>query len=198
MRMARMTGLPILLALIFAAAPVTADSCLGSGNPAIVWTTPETLFTDNGNGTLIDTRTGLMWLRCPLGQTWTGTACDGEPDYRSWQEALQAADGAIFAGFGDWRLPNIKELASIVEQHCRLPAQNASLFPARPDELVTVQPEDKDEPRIPEAYLFWTASPFALNANYAWVIDFRNGVDTIKTKGSAQRVRLVRSVVIVP
>lgn len=195
-----MRRLPGLLAFVFAIAapPVIADDCLGNGNAAIVWTTPATLFADNGDGTLTDTRTGLMWLRCPLGQTWTGAACDGEPDYRDWPSALVAADGGVFAGFNDWRLPNIKELASIVEQRCRMPAQNASLFPARADELVTVQPDppadpgDPQPPAIPEAYLFWTASPFALNANYAWVVDFRNGVDTIKTKGSALRVRLVR------
>ncbi len=197
MGMSTIRLMPLLL-LALAAAPVAADSCFGSGNAAIVWTTPEALFADNGDGTLTDQRTGLMWQRCPLGQTWTGAVCDGDPEYHDWQAALVAADGGVFAGFNDWRLPNIKELASIVEQRCRMPAQNASLFPARVDELVTVQPpppddpEDPPPPGIPEAYLFWTASPFALNANYAWVVDFRNGVDTIKTKGSALRVRLVR------
>jgi hypothetical protein len=162
------------LCLAIAAAPAAADSCAGSGNAAIVWTTPEARFDDNGDGTLTDALTGLMWMRCALGQTWTDGACTGNAVLHDWQGALLAADGFGFAGFADWRLPNIKEFNAIVEQRCRNPAANATLFPSTASEP------------------FWTASPFAPNANYAWTIDFKNGIDTIKTKHNPLRVRLVR------
>lgn len=163
-----------VLLLALAAAPVAADDCAGSGNPAIVWTTPADRFTDHGDGTLTDSLTGRRWMRCALGQTWNNGACNGTASLYDWQGALQAADGVTFAGFGDWRLPNIKEFGAVVEQRCRNPAVNAVLFPSTASEP------------------FWTASPFALNANYAWTLDFKNGIDSIKTKNSSLRARLVR------
>jgi len=30
------------------------------------------------NGTALDTKTGLLWMRCLVGQTWTGSTCSGE------------------------------------------------------------------------------------------------------------------------
>jgi hypothetical protein len=53
-----------------------------------------------------------------------------------WQQALQDvvdsnAQGG-FAGFTDWRLPNVKELISIVEHQCANPAVNETIFPGTP------------------------------------------------------------------
>ncbi len=57
-------------------------------------------YQDNGDGTVTDLVTGLMW----------------EKGYRvvSWEEARRAADSCRLAGFDDWRLPTIKELYSLV------------------------------------------------------------------------------------
>ncbi|MDP4028446.1 MAG: DUF1566 domain-containing protein [Gallionella sp.] len=52
----------------------------------------------------------------------------------TWNAALAAAKDANFAGHSDWRLPNIKELESIVESCGYNPAINRTLFPATPDE----------------------------------------------------------------
>lgn len=60
-------------------------------------------FVDNGDGTVTDLATGLMWQK----------ADDGNA--RSWEAALAYADGLILAGYDDWRLPNAKELQSIVD-----------------------------------------------------------------------------------
>jgi hypothetical protein len=59
-----------------------------------------------------------MWMRCALGQNWNGATCTGSGQAYTWQAALQAAEGSSFAGYSDWRLPDIKELSSIVEQAC--------------------------------------------------------------------------------
>ena len=79
-------------------------------------------FTNNGNGTVTDVRTGLMWERCMVGYTFSdnGTPNDLADDSCTpsatvtflWQQALQGvvdrnAQGGI-AGFTDWRLPNIR------------------------------------------------------------------------------------------
>ena len=60
-------------------------------------------FTDNGNGTITDAATGLMWMQNDSGEGIT------------WEEALKYAEKQEYAGYNDWRLPNIKELQSIVD-----------------------------------------------------------------------------------
>lgn len=60
-------------------------------------------FVDNGDGTISDVATGLMWQR----------ADDGND--RNWKEALSYAESLEFGNHMDWRLPNAKELQSIVD-----------------------------------------------------------------------------------
>lgn len=82
------------------------------------------------NGTVIDTKTGLMWARCPLGQTWNGAMCIGSPGLYSWFIALGEIKRVNYGGYSDWRLPNVNELESIVERRCYEPAINSSVFPS--------------------------------------------------------------------
>ncbi len=67
---------------------------------------------DNGDGTVTDHATGLMWMKGDSGQLKAGTKRDGK---LNWQEALAWAEGLEYAGYSDWRLPNAKELHSIVD-----------------------------------------------------------------------------------
>jgi hypothetical protein len=60
-------------------------------------------FEDNGDGTITDHATGLMWMR------------DDEGEGMVWEDALSYAEYHAFAGHSDWRLPNAKELQSIVD-----------------------------------------------------------------------------------
>jgi hypothetical protein len=98
--------------------------------------TPVERFTDNGDGTLFDIEPDLTWMRCSLGQTWTGTACTGIAAAYTWQSAQDAAsklnsEGG-YANRHDWRVPKISELASIAERQCSNPRINLALFPATP------------------------------------------------------------------
>jgi hypothetical protein len=115
-------------------------------NDRINQTAPASRFTDHGNGTVTDVRTGLMWQRCMVGYTFSdngtpGTLADDSctPSATTtflWQQALQDAVALNaqggFGGFADWRLPNIKELISIVEHKCASPAINETIFPDTP------------------------------------------------------------------
>ena len=60
-------------------------------------------FVDNGNRTISDKATGLMWMQDDSGKG------------MNWQEALSYGENKEFAGFSDWRLPDTKELESIVD-----------------------------------------------------------------------------------
>ena len=69
------------------------------GNPAY----GKNRFTDNGDGTVTDEATGLMWMKADSGKG------------MDWPAALKYAEDMEFAGHSDWRLPNAKELQSIVD-----------------------------------------------------------------------------------
>lgn len=60
-------------------------------------------FVDNGDGTITDLATGLMWLES-----------DSE-ESMNWEEALNWCEDLDYAGYTDWRLPDVKELQSIVD-----------------------------------------------------------------------------------
>jgi hypothetical protein len=69
-------------------------------------------FYDNGNDTITDRATGLMWMRPDSGDLKAGDNRDGR---LNWEQALRWAEDLEFAGHSDWRLPNVKELQSIVD-----------------------------------------------------------------------------------
>lgn len=106
-----------------------AVTCLNGLDTAVPVSTPTSAFNIGTDGTLVDPRTGLMWMRCLLGQTLVAGRCTGTATTATWAEALTAAHALSFAGHADWRLPNPKEAASILEDRCANPALNADLFP---------------------------------------------------------------------
>lgn len=76
-----------------------------------------------------DPLTGLIWQRCPVGQTWTGSACDGTATFMDWSGALAAARAAASDSGLPWRLPNIKELGSLVDRSVWAPSLDRTAFP---------------------------------------------------------------------
>jgi len=71
-------------------------------------------FVDNGDGTVSDQATGLMWAQADSSKT------------LNWGEALAYAESLRVAGHADWRLPNAKELQSIVDYTRAPDAQDAA------------------------------------------------------------------------
>lgn len=120
-------------------------------------------WTPGANGTITDTITGLVWQRCALGQTWSGTTCSGGSGAYTWAQALQAASNA---GAG-WRLPNAKELDAMLDRRCASPAVNPTLFPGAQNGKA------------------WTSTP-------GWAVDLTDGaVLGSQTAADANSVRLV-------
>ena len=154
----------------------TAQEC----NSAVPATTPNSAFTVHNDGTVTHNTTGLMWKVCSEGQTWNAgdSSCSGSASTHTWQQALQIPQtlnvGGGYAGHSDWRLPNLKELKSIVELQCSYPAINAAVFS-----------------NIPAFY--WSSSPSAYGGNHAWGVDFASGYGRYDYRNYYNYVRLVRN-----
>lgn len=119
-----------------------------------------------------DTATGLVWKRCSAGQTWGGGTCSGTAAFMTHEQALTHATGQ--AG---WRLPNVKELASIVDGSRNSPAIDILAFPNT------------------STFFYWTSSPHAGSAVSAWGVSFSGGnVNLCSRTGCVNNgfVRLVR------
>jgi hypothetical protein len=72
---------------------------------------------DNGNGTVTDQVTDLIWQQTTDGQT------------RDWEESIQYCEDLVFAGYDDWKLPSNKELSSTVDLRKQKPAIDTRFFP---------------------------------------------------------------------
>jgi|GEM_PF-6331951 len=127
-------------------------------------------FIDNGDGTVTDTRTGLMWMRCAMGQTWDGTTCRGEASTYTWDEAM--AIRHTFAGYDDWRLPAANELYSIFENR-QYPAIDTIAFPGT------------------RTQHFWSSSQQD-KSNRAWTVYFQYDASGSVHKSNRLPTRLVR------
>ena len=154
---------------------VQAQTCQPESIPA---STPNSQLQDNGDGTITDTKTGLIWKRCLEGQS--GSDCaSGSAEAFTWEQALQRAQtvnsGGGFAGASVWRVPTIKELRSLVEQQCADPAINLTRFPNPGSDFV------------------WSSSAVAGDTNGAWGVYFSYGYVNWSSEDDSGQVRLVRS-----
>ena len=166
---------PLFIAVLLslaAGSPAAAQTC--QSETSVPSTTPDDRFLMHGNGTVTDTATDLMWAQCAEGLS--GSACTvGMATTLTWEAALIRARDSGLAGYTDWRLPNLKELFSLVEERCVNPAINLAVFPNTP------------------ASYFWSASPSADSSHFAWIVGFMNGGADYGSRYSYSQVRLVRS-----
>ena len=174
-------------------------------------TDAKSRFVNNGNGTITDNKTGLMWKRCtePTYYSKNPNYVDkfecyhNEKPYK-WNDAMTAFDDFKFAGYSDWRLPTIDELRSIVK--CR---NGAVLTPNGEDDCSTHDKKYGDPydpsidktvfPRTDVHSTYLSSTSIKGHENYNWskayAITFWKGTKytTQKTDGNG-RVRLVRNI----
>ncbi len=167
---------PLLVCCTLSAEAVHAtQTCKPDSIPA---STPDNQLIDNGDGSVTDSKTGLMWKKCLEGVS--GASCEtGSPSSFTWQAALQQPEIVIseggFAGYTDWRLPNINELVSIIEEQCFEPAINLNRFPNTPNSYA------------------WSGSPYVDSSNIsAWIVNLGYGGSGIRNRSDNYAVRLVR------
>ncbi len=117
---------------------------------------------------VIDRSTGLMW------------AADGneagckDSGRTGWDIAIDYANALDFAGFTDWRVPNINELLSLVDYSEINPAIDASFFP-----------NTSGTP-------YWSSTGSSTSDTDAWYVTFNRGKTLIVTKTSSYWMRCVR------
>ncbi|EGA70177.1 putative Fimh-like protein [Vibrio sinaloensis DSM 21326] len=143
---------------------------------------------DLEDGTILDVKTNLLWSKCTLGQSYLpdSNSCtnDGATSYLTWQDALKATEDPALTTIGTvtgFRLPNIKELTSIVNYQCVFPAIDVTYFPAT-----------ENEP-------YWTNTPDAprngaqINTGLnGLVINFATGEEFIDQDRDRILIRLVK------
>ena len=141
--------------------------CAGTGQDGDVqagveW--PDPRFTDNGDGTITDNLTGLVWLK--------DASCFGQ---RTWAQALTDAnnladgkcgltDGSVA---GDWRLPNRKELTSLLDLEYS--------YPALPTHQYFMNFQSTG---------YWSSSTSAGSSINAWFVNFNNGAVSVYDKSN--------------
>lgn len=163
-----------LMAMTIVAMGITPTNAQQICSHQIIATSPDRRLQDNGDGTITDLSTGLIWKQCAEGLS--GAECsEGDDESFTWKDALAIAELSEFAGSSDWRLPNKNELISLVEFSCADPAINLRYFPNTPSSS------------------FWTSSPKFTSSESAWRISFRDGSVKGREINSAARVRLVRT-----
>ena len=132
-------------------------------------------YVDHGDGTVTDTRTGLMWKQCLEGQS--GADCEGSAGQFNWDTAMkipQTVNQRGFAGHHDWRIPTRDELESLVMPECANPAISTEAFPNALASYV------------------WSCSLGTYCASDAWFIDFDSGHADLGGCRYGLGVRLVR------
>lgn len=142
---------------------------LVSGN-----STPHTYTISADGQEVTDNATGLIWQRCIQGMYWSGLTCIGSPNGHMFQESLQLAENVRNTTGTNWRLPNLKELASLVDTSRTGIALDETVFPNSPHDQ------------------YWSSSPFSNDAFFAWVVHFFHGSVYYTYTEDLGMVRLVR------
>lgn len=119
-------------------------------------------FTDNGDGSISDNITGLIWQKITSGSPIT------------WEQALSDAENLSLAGVSDWRLPNIKELQSLNDESKVNPSVNATYFSSL------------------GVKKYWSSTSLPNQTTKAWYWDTQFGITTYDLKTATNYIICVR------
>jgi hypothetical protein len=139
----------------------------GDYEKGVAWPNPR--FTDNGDGTVTDNLTGLMWTR------------DANLfGLKTWADAITACESLELGQNGcniytDWRLPNVKELQSLID------------FSNYSSPLPAGHPFDNVQ-----SFAYWTSTTVAIHTPYAWYVHLTNGTSSYGDKSHDHYVWPVR------
>jgi hypothetical protein len=137
-----------------------------------VYSAPLDRFRLTASGDIFDRKTGLIWQRCVLGLS--GETCKtGSEEIVAWQDALALASAIRENDNYQWRLPNIKELYSLIETACEEPPLNPVAYP----NMIFGR--------------LWTATPNIHVENSVYYVQSQNGISFYDQQTSTAMVQLV-------
>jgi hypothetical protein len=159
-------------------------------------TTPTSHYQIMGNdgGIVKDTQTGLMWMRCSIGQTWNGSTCTGEAQRMNWHDAM--AFRTSYGGYSDWRLPRKSELESLVYcsdgNYASLGSKEYGyICTSVVKQLLTI--DITYFPNTPKYHCWFWSSSYNDKSNVALLVDFNFGESSGTLKYNELFVRLVKA-----
>ncbi len=119
-------------------------------------------YVDNSDGTVTDKSSGLVWQQ------------PHEHELRTWEQAVNYCDELTLGNNSNWRLPEVKELETLLDKNRFAPTINRQYFS---DTL---------------SAFFWTASTDKDQTDQAWIVGFNGGHVISEHKGLKNYVRCVR------
>jgi len=167
--------------------PIDTIACAGTGQDGETQAGATLAFQDNGDGTISDLNTALMWEKL----AWDGSIHDWTTFY-TWANAFTVKIAALnsppcFAGHCDWRLPNRRELESI-ETAESIWSPVPPPFPIICTPHCTVM-----DCNCLNHWGSWSATTYAESPEYAWIV-WELGFNGISIKSSkSHQVRAVRA-----
>lgn len=118
--------------------------------------------TNNGNATITDNLTGLIWEQILISNSMT------------WEQALTYAENLSLAGQNDWRLPNIKELQSLCDLKITSPCIDNSFFTG-----ININK-------------YWSSTSLPNQTSKAWYLSTQFGITTYDDKTNTNYIICVR------
>jgi ABC-type amino acid transport substrate-binding protein len=133
--------------------------CVRGVSDLVIWTID---YLDIGDGLISHVFTNLIWQQ------------EDDSTPRTWENSLVYCENLSLGGYTDWRLPNIKELQTIVSYKRFNPAIDSDYFPNT------------------DSSGYWSSTTSANSTSYAWYVDFFNGFVNCYSKSNSDYVRCVR------
>ena len=135
----------------------------------VEWPNPR--FTDNNDGTVTDHLTGLQWIK-ELHQL------PGNSDSMLWEDAIDYCEILVYAGYSNWRVPNVNELRSLLH------------LGSTP--YAWLNNANTPFSGINSGY-YWTSTTRAATPTYAWFVAINNGEVSYLPKDDTRYVWPVRT-----
>ncbi len=160
--------------------------CTGTGQDGELRKGVQRIYTDNGDGTVTDEQTGLMWEKlCADG------SIHDVRTYYTWDDAFAVKvatlnSGGGFAGYTDWRVPNVNELQSLVNYKRYHPAVSPVFDGWCPTSCTVLTCSCTNSSG------YWSSSTDVANPTHAWSVNFNAGNMNADDKTYDNYVRAVR------
>lgn len=162
----------------------TMIPCSGTGHDGDIQAGVARGYTDNGDGTITDNATGLMWEKLSDDES-----IHDKDNGSQWVPGLAKADDLntmMFAGYDDWRVPSIIELQTIIDYETSEPAISDDFRTDCPMGCTVLTCN------CVRGAPYWSSTSYEKTATNAWFVDFQYGSIGPGLKTQGNYVRAVR------